>query len=201
MDPDATLKTAARALKRGDKATAYEYLGYYEEWRSNGGFEPEGGDAQAAAIWDGLSEKYGEDPHGYEELIEGYDNPAAFTPQEAQTRDVLSAALRLETAGQKRALKKSMEAMPGYQGVLARDLVSARTGKITPAGRAEWKRLMHKQNAIVRSTQNPSQYTQLFKGLATAGLALAGVVGFVMGRRQAKKGQLIYKAQRAYPAE
>ncbi len=89
MDPEETLKIAARALKAGDKARAYEYLGYYEEWRSGGGFQPEGGDRQAAAIWDGLSEKYGEDPHAHAEHHEGYENPK----RGALLRGLLTAAL------------------------------------------------------------------------------------------------------------
>ncbi len=85
MDPEATLQSAERALKRGDKSTAYEYLEYYTEWRQGGGFEPERGDERASEIWEIISDEYGEDPHGYEEHYEGYDgNPKTIKKLKAK---------------------------------------------------------------------------------------------------------------------
>lgn len=50
MDPEETLRAAFRALEANDKPAAREFLGYYSDWRSRGGFEPKEGDARAIAM-------------------------------------------------------------------------------------------------------------------------------------------------------
>ena len=50
MDPQAALDGAERALQAGELANAQQFLNNYREWRSRGGFEPAGGDAQFDAL-------------------------------------------------------------------------------------------------------------------------------------------------------
>lgn len=92
MDPEATLRQAESAVSSGDKASAFEYLTYYEDWRRGGGFEPENGDARAGKIWDAISDVYGEDPQGYGQHVEGYENPGPPMPV---TRYIAAAALTI----------------------------------------------------------------------------------------------------------
>lgn len=50
MDPKACLEAAASALQDGDNETCVDRLNDYREWREHGGFEPHGGDLDAALM-------------------------------------------------------------------------------------------------------------------------------------------------------
>ena len=64
MDPEETLRAAFRALEAGDKPAAKEFLGYYSDWRSRGGFEPKEGDARAIAMRKQLNSRKRKKKHG-----------------------------------------------------------------------------------------------------------------------------------------
>ena len=46
MDPEATLKLAQEAIDNHDWEEALYLLADYRAWRSDGGFQPRGGDAE-----------------------------------------------------------------------------------------------------------------------------------------------------------
>ena len=50
MDPDATLRRAVEALDAGDLDEGQAALNDYHRWRTDGGFEPEGGDELARRL-------------------------------------------------------------------------------------------------------------------------------------------------------